>query len=655
MPVRRLTPLAVTAASFLWLALLSPARAGDDWLPISPEELRMTSEPLAPGAPAIYLFRQVDRDDVEMHENVYIRIKVFTEEGRKQGDIEIPFVKGEGNVHGIRARTVRPDGTIAGYDGKAYEKTVVKARGLKYLAKTFTLPDVQPGSIIEYRYTYNWDSSLLYDSHWILNEDLFTKHAKFSLKLNTGSGYTVRWIGNRLPPGVALPNESPRGSVHMEVDNLPAFQAEDYMPPENELKSRVDFIYSSISEKDPQKFWMEMAKRLDAYVERFAGKSKEVTQAAEQTVAPGDAPEVKLQKLYARVQSLRNLSYETEKTEAEQSREKLKDASNAAEVLKNGYAYGTSLTWLFLAMARAAGLEAYPVFIARRDRYFFKPNSMNIYALNDTVVQVKLPNQDWYGDPGTLFSPFGMLWWPESGVHGLRLEKNGGTWVSTPLPSSGASRVERKASFRLDEHGSLDGKVTLTLTGLEAMGMRLEGRNQDAPARKRLLEDRVRESIPAGINAELINQPDWTSSSVPLKAEFEVKIPGWVAGAGRKGLFPVGVFSGGEKHLFEHASRVYPVYYPYPFQTEDEVNVQLPAGWKVESLPPAQSDDRKLCDYQSAAEERNGALHLTRRLSVNGLGTAAEAYPKLRAFYQSVRTSDELQIVLQPAAPSARP
>ena len=127
--------------------------SADEWMPISPEELKMTSYSAAPGAPAIILYRQVDRDDSNArvpHEYNYVREKIFTEEGRKNADVEIPFVKGDYNIVNIRARTVRPDGSSAIYDGKIYEKEIVKARGFKYLAKTFTLSDVQPGSIIEY-------------------------------------------------------------------------------------------------------------------------------------------------------------------------------------------------------------------------------------------------------------------------------------------------------------------------------------------------------------------------------------------------------------------------------------------------------------------------------------------------------------------------
>jgi len=72
----------------------------------------------------------------------------------------------------LKARTIRPDGTIANFEGKAFDKTIVKAKGVKYLAKTFSMPDVQVGSIIEYHYTNNLQEGLIFDSHWILSEEL---------------------------------------------------------------------------------------------------------------------------------------------------------------------------------------------------------------------------------------------------------------------------------------------------------------------------------------------------------------------------------------------------------------------------------------------------------------------------------------------------
>jgi len=203
-------------AACVAVALLSVplAHAGIPFQPVSPDELKMTAEPQAPGAPAIILFRQVDRDDngTTSHEDNYIRIKILTEEGRKNADIEIPFFKETENVINIKARTIRPDGSIADFDGKVFEKSIAKAKGLRYLAKTFTLPDVQVGSIIEYSWTRDFAEYLIFDSHWILSQELFTKRAKFSLKRYVG---TYEPAGrDRTAEGGAGPHRPPRSAKY---------------------------------------------------------------------------------------------------------------------------------------------------------------------------------------------------------------------------------------------------------------------------------------------------------------------------------------------------------------------------------------------------------------------------------------------------------
>ena len=85
-------------AAFLLLTFATCYARGEDWLPISPEELSMRSAPKAPNAPAIYLYRQVDRDDNDPSESTYERIKILTEEGRDNANIEIPYLKGSENI-----------------------------------------------------------------------------------------------------------------------------------------------------------------------------------------------------------------------------------------------------------------------------------------------------------------------------------------------------------------------------------------------------------------------------------------------------------------------------------------------------------------------------------------------------------------------------
>ena len=631
------------------------ASAGDEWLPISTEELKMTSEPKAPGAAAVILYRQVDRDDSGVrtpHEYNYVREKILTEEGRKYADVEIPVVKGQWDIHNIRARTIRPDGSIVNFDGKVYEKEIVKARGIKFLAKTFTLSDVQAGSIIEYHYMIDFAEYYVFNSNWVLSDDLFSKKSKFTLK--PYEEWALQWSWpNGLPEG-AKPPVNENKLIHMEVQDIPAFQVEDDMPPEAAMRFRVDFVYSEDGfEKEPDKFWKKQGKKMNDAAEGFLNKRKAMEQAAAEIVSPNDSPDVKLQKIYARAQKIRNTSFEIEKTTQEQKRAKEKEINNVEDVWKRGYAGGNEITLLFVGLARAAGFDASPVRVATRDDHFFKPGIMRSRDLNTYVALVKLNGKDFYFDPGYTFTPFGLLPWSETNTAGLKLDKDGGTWVTTSLPESSASQILRKADLNMTSDGSLEGKLTVTFTGLEALWRRVQECNEDEAHRKKLLEDYVKEIIPVGIEVELTNKPEWASSAPTLVAEYSLKVSGWISGAGKRALCPVGLFSGPEKHMFEHSIRVHPLYFHYLFEKSDDVRIELPLGWQIGSLPQAQNNDAKAVAYSLKVESDKGSLHLERHLRCSLTFLEQKYYGTLRNFYQSVRSGDEQQIVLQPMGTSS--
>ncbi len=649
------------------LILVSAAYAGVKFQPVSPEELKMTSEPQAPGAPAVLLYREVNRDDYgrtshgglgilggqsgdTRYEENYYRIKILTEEGRRYANVDIEFNKDFEDVSSVVARTIRPDGSIVNFDGKVFEKTIVKRKGLQYLAKTFVLPDVQVGSIIEYYYTLNFKEGYIFSSEWILSDELFTRRASFTLRPFTSDygGLGFRW-NEHLPPGNPSPKQGPDGIVRLEVANIAAFQAEDYMPPENELKARVDFIYSRDPfEMDVAKFWKKVGKKRNDELETFINKRGAMEQAISQIVSPTDSPDVKLHKIYARVQQLHNTTYEVRKTEQEEKREKRKTEENVEDVWKQGSGNQRQINWLCLALARAAGIEAYGVWVSDRRNYIFNPQTMQSGKLDRSLVLVKLNGKDLYLEPGAAFTPFGTLQWEETNVQGLRLDNSGGTWVQTALPDSSASRIERKAALKLSETGSLEGKLTVTFTGLEGLRRRVDERNQDDTARKLFLEDQIKQSIPVASEVELTRQPDWASSESSLVAEFDVKVPGWASMAGRRALLPVGIFGASEKHVFDYSTRVHPIYFEFLSQKLDDLTIEMPPGWQVTGLPKPQNQDLHVVGYFSSAEDNKGTLHLTRKVDINILSMETKYYPPMQSFFQMIRAGDEQQIVLQP-------
>jgi len=108
-----------------------------------------------------------------------------------------------------------------------------------------------------------------------------------------------------------------------------------------------------------------------------------------------------------------------------------------------------------------------------------------------------------------------------------------------------------------------------------------------------------------------------------------------------------------EKHIFEHANRVYPIYFEYPYEKIDEITVALPAGWQVSNLPPGESLDGHVVTYNLKVENNQETLHLTRKLTIDFLLLEQKYYAALRNFFQTVRTGDEEQILLQPGTASA--
>ena len=426
------------------------------------------------------------------------------------------------------------------------------------------------------------------------------------------------------------------------------------MPPEDEMRAMVNFIYSDPSLPAlAELFWQKVAKDRNQSLRSFIDKRKSMEQAVAQIISPSDSQDIQLRKIYARVQQMTNNSYEVSKTNQEEKRANEKDANNVEEVWRSGRGNGMQLTWLFLALAKAAGFDAYGCWVSNRKTSFFNKDSMDENQLNANVVQVNLNGKQLYLDPGAAFVPFGFLPWYETGTAGLRLEQIGGNWMETSLPESAQSKIERHANLTLSGAGDLEGKLNVTYTGLEALRRRVDERNSDETERRSYLEDEIKESVPAASEIELSNKPDWMSSSPTLIGEFKMKVPGWVSAAGHRALLPIGLFSAPEKQLFEHAERVYPVYIPFAFQRIDNVEIQLPSGWAVESLPPDKSADLKLVIYGIHAKGEKGRVELTRNLDVNFHLIDIKYYPALRGFFQTVRTGDEEQVVLQPGTASA--
>ena len=111
-------PQVVSVVAVLFLVLAGQSLTAQTmWLPIPPEDLALKDNPALPRSSAMILYKEDTLDHKKNAREVYYRIKIFTEEGRRYANIEIPYLQGKQNVKDLAARMVQPDGRILEFRG----------------------------------------------------------------------------------------------------------------------------------------------------------------------------------------------------------------------------------------------------------------------------------------------------------------------------------------------------------------------------------------------------------------------------------------------------------------------------------------------------------------------------------------------------------
>jgi uncharacterized protein DUF3857 len=640
----------------LCIVPFSVGQISDSWQAVPKEDLVLKENPVSPGSAAMILERQVYTDDEKRLQTEWVRIKVFTEAGRAYADVEIPYLAKSTTIEGIRGRTVQPNGTVVPFNGAVFDNVVLKYKRFRYDVKAFTLPGVESGSVIEYAYTMHWKDKLpdyvrhpsgylpqeswtIHITTWTLQQELFTRHAVFVLRpIKAGR---VGYSKVRLPN--MGPSRQPDGTVRMEAVNVAALEKEDYMPPESMLTSRVHLYYEVGFLQD---FWRSWGKIRAETEEKFIEKTKFLEKAANEIAPPSESPEARLRKLYARVQRVRNVSYEPAKTEKEVKHEHLPENKSADDIYRHDYAYGNEINFLFTALARSAGFDATIVEVASRESGNFEPQVPEASQLNAVLVQVRLNGINLYFDPASRFCPYGLVPWYETDTQGVRWDKLGGEVVKVEVPSNNSSMVERKTELSMQGDGSLEGKLEAEFTGQMAMELRVSAANEDEVGRQQLMEDEIKKWTPSGTKIDIDAVSGWTETEQPLRVRCRFHAARFGVLSRQRILFPLSVFQANGTIPFPQSYRVEPVYFGHGMSELDRVTISLPTGYQVEALPQDSNYETPFAVFHAKRTSEGAKLQLERRSIMNRYYFPLEDYKSLRQYYRQRRQIDAENVVL---------
>jgi hypothetical protein len=133
-----------------------------------------------------------------------------------------------------------------------------KGTGFQYNRMVFTLPSVEVGSILEYRWELRYDDATLSSPDWDIQQPYFVRRAHYSFIPFKYMNQVVDSKGNsssRLMYASMLPSttkvvQEASGKYTLEATDVPAIPQEDYMPPLGTLIEQVQFYYTPYISKD---------------------------------------------------------------------------------------------------------------------------------------------------------------------------------------------------------------------------------------------------------------------------------------------------------------------------------------------------------------------------------------------------------------------
>jgi transglutaminase-like putative cysteine protease len=642
------------------LVLLTPIVAlgwGENWRPIDPADLALKAGVVEKDADAEAIFWEVKvADEFEGGSlrtvfNHYLRIKIFTERGREsQSRIDIPYFN-SWSIKDISARTVKPDGSIVELKKEdVFDRTIVKASGLKIKAKSFAMPAVEPGAIIEYRYREVRNDQLANYLRLQFQRDVPVQLVKYYIKPLDNPIFGMRAKAFQSEPGPITKEKDGYYSTLMR--NVPAFHEEARMPPEDSVRPWLLIFYAEDRKVTTEQFWKDLGKsKYDTY-KSLMKVNDEVKQATAKAIGDATTPEDKLQRIFEFCRtSIKNVNNDSSGLTAEE-RSKVKENKSPADTLKRGIGNGHDIDMLFGAMANAAGFDARVVNLGDRGDILLDKSFADDYFIRTYDIAVRTGDKWLFFDPASTYVPQGMLRWQEEGQDALLSDPKEPMWIKTPLSPPDKSKQKRKAKLRLSEDGTIEGDVVVEYYGHFSVEKK-SSNDEDSETQR---EETLRDSVKSRMSTAEVTEMKIENVKDPVKPftyAYHVRVPGYAQRTGKRIFIQPAFFQRGLDPLFSASERRNAVYFHYPWSEEDEVTIELPAGYALENAEaPAPLNGGTVSEYKpSASVTTDGKILIYKRSFFFGGGGniffPVNSYPQLKNYFGAVHKQDGHTITLK--------
>ena len=611
-------------------------------------------------------------NEVILNMEYHYRIKVYQVEGEQYGNFDILLYKTSRDREKIRNLEAYSYNYV---DGKVVKTKLEKKQIFEeelsenYTKKTFAVPNVKPGSVIEVK--YKLQTPFFYSiPKWYFQKYIPVVQSKFELTV------PEYFVLTPVPTGVfpiSRKQEDVSGSRHNEIkhtlsaSDLPAMKEDEYVLNADDYRAGIKYeLYSVTFGSNTEylsKDWNSISKNLTDN-KKWGKELKKGVKALKPIVAEAQTKSTQKEKIDYIYQYIRdNMAWNKDYgTYPEQGLKKSLEAGtgNVADI-----------NMLLINGLREAGIVAHPFLIKTRQSGLLNTSFPSATEFNYLIAAVRMENNYFFLDATSKYVPMGQL--PIRAINASGLMVEGERGVILPMTNPNSLKVQTGVNYTVNlEDICLDGEGISRYTNYGATKFRIdsdkeedEGDNQeiievekeeeeyadggdDEGYEDEVEEEEEEKDIDFEDEFKVIEVVNFEDRSKFINAKFTARKFACIKKIGDQIFLDADLDYGISENPFTEESRDYPIFYNYKVDLKRVVSIEMPEGYVLESAPEKLSAALPENKGQFIYEVKNvsGKLLVYYTLKINSDTFGYDDYSGLKQLYDMVLQKQDEKIVL---------
>jgi hypothetical protein len=564
-------------------------------------------------------------------------VKIFDMRGERFANVVVSYSEGS-SVEDIEARTISPSGRISVldpddvYDASLYPNFVFFS---DRRAKLFTLPAVEPGAILEYRYRIVIRDRTLWHS-WTFQHEVPTLRSRFTLVKPGEWPLNYRTYGIDVRPRDVKVPQGFKSTTVWEANDIPPVRNEFAMPPYRDVVAYLALAPVGFNT------WADVARWYHALSDPRMAPGPEVERQTREILAGLDDDRSRLRALFTWVRDrVRYLAVEIGLGGFQ--------PRPADGICSNRYGDCKDMVTVLCAMGRAAGIPIFQALISTRQNGVPDTTLASPLHFNHVIAYAPTVDGGVWMDATEKGCAFGDLPWYDQGLPALVVGERGtGTLHVTPADSvdENAESLQWQVALAADGGAHITG--LWTMTGAPASDIREELQLASPYERRQWLE-RVLAGQLSGVRLDTFSIAGMVPEDGAVKIAYTCAARSFGTFTDSLLLLRPGRFAmSALPDHFRAAPRRHPVQIRYGHRRDLRMRVALPHAYG--RMRPAGVDS-----VGSAFGSSRVRLTLTGRqlffegsYRVSGEPVPPSLYHEFQAFLDTLRGQDEREVVLSP-------